>query len=162
MGATGVTGFNLHSSFAAIVGAAIVLVLDPNQRRRRRNRSRCLRDSTRAAVVAMLKSPKPDLFRKDGGDLLTTQSVAVGSPEHDLTAKQSHRTLLKENEPRQQERKLGARLVRAREPARLSQPAATPNRAVGANDSTHPDSSLRIIHLFGAAGVLVPLIIMPL
>src|SRR5207253_4314176 len=66
------------------------------------------------------------------------------------------------NEPRQQERKLGARLVRAREPARLSQPAATPNRAVGANDSTHPDSSLRIIHLFGAAGVLVPLIIMPL
>jgi hypothetical protein len=95
-----------------------------------------------------------------------TQSGAIGSPEQHLTSKRVKGcwTLLANlrNEPKRQERKRGADLARARGLAGTRLSAARPHRVLRLNELKHSKPGFHIIHLFGAAGAILPLIVFSL
>jgi hypothetical protein len=65
-------------------------------------------------------------------------------------------------EPKRQERKPGANFARARGEAEARLPAARLHRVVRLNEFKHPKPGFHVIHLFGAAGAILPLIVLSL
>ena len=87
-------------------------------------------------------------------------------PEQHLTSKpvKGCWTLLGNlrKEPKRQERKPGADLARARGLAGARLSAARPHRVVRLNEFKHSKPGFHVIHLFGAAGAILPLIVLSL
>jgi hypothetical protein len=93
------------------------------------------------------------------------QNGAIGSPVQHLTFKHVKGCwILPGNlrkEPKRQERKPGASLARARGPAEARR-SARPYRVVRLDDLKESKPGHHVIHLFGAAGAIFPLIVFAL
>jgi hypothetical protein len=91
--------------------------------------------------------------------------VLSGRSKQYLPSKPARGWIVPENlrkEPKRRERKLGASFARERGRAEARDSATRPPSVVRLNEFKHSKSGLHIIHLFGAAGAILPLIVFSL